>query len=203
MTTRLKVYNEALRMCGERSIASLTEAREPRYLLDEVYSNGGYDFCLAQGFWQFATKSVQFDYDTDITPAFGLQRAFSKPTDWVKTSAVCSDEHYQSPLLQYYDEAGYWYADIDTIYVKYVSNATDYGYDLSIWPQPFADYVAAHFASRIVTKLTSDENKKETIERDKKKLLLLAKNHDGSSQPQQFPARGNWASSRGRSMARS
>jgi len=196
MTTRLYLYNEALRMCGERSIASLTEAREPRYLLDAVWNNGGVDYCLEQGFWQFATKSVQVDYDTDITPAFGLKRAFSKPTDWVKTAAVCSDEHFTSPLTQYTDESGYWYAELDTIYVKYISNDTDYGNDLTLWPQSFADFAACHFASRIVTKLTSDEAKEEKLIAQRKKLLLAAKNHDASGDPPKFPAPGRWARAR-------
>jgi hypothetical protein len=202
MTTKLQVYNDALRLCGESSLASLTEAREPRYLLDEVYANGGIDFCLAQGFWQFAMISVQVDYDTDIEPAFGLQRAFTKPSDWVKTAAVCSDEHFKAPLLEYYDEVGYWYADIDTIYVKYVSNGVDYGYNLADWPQTFADYVSAHFASKIVVKLTGDEDKKESVLKERKRLLLDAKNHDASGNPQQFPAPGNWLRSRGRSAGR-
>ena len=202
MTTRLYLYNEALRMCGERSISSLTEDREPRYLLDSVWNNGGVDYCLEQGFWQFATRSVQVDYDTAVTPAFGFNRAFTKPTDWVKTAAVCSDEYFRVPLINYTDEAGYWYAEIDTIYVKYISNGNSYGNDLSVWTQSFADYAASHFAYKIVKKLTGDENKELALKQDRKDFLNAAKNHDRSGDPQKFPAPGRWASSRSRGSGR-
>jgi hypothetical protein len=54
--------------------------------------------------------------------AVRLRGAFAKPTDWVDTSAVCQDEYFRVPLLQYADEVGYWFADLDEIYVKYVSD---------------------------------------------------------------------------------
>lgn len=185
-------------MCGERSIASLTEDREPRHLLDAVWNNGGVKRCLESGFWSFATQIVQIDYDTGVDPAFGFNRAFSKPTDWVKTAAICSDEYFRAPLLHYSDEdPDYWYAEIDTIYVKYVSDHADYGSDLSKWSESFADYVASHFAYKIVTKLTSDERKEDKIFDLRKRLLLEAKSHDASGGPQKFAPLGRWSSSRG------
>jgi len=196
MTTRLVLYNKALRYCGEKSLASLTEAREPRYLLDAVWSNGGVNYCLEQGFWNWCSRFVRFDYDTSVTPQFGHNRAFQKPTDYVKTCGVCSDEFFTTPLLDYNDLTGYWYASIDQIYVQYVSNGTSYGQDLSIWPESFTNFAAAYFASEIVHKLTSDENKQTKVEKMMEKYLKDAKSLDGSATPQQFPATGFWARSR-------
>ena len=47
----LALYNIALFAIGERAIASLTESREPRRLLDEVWSRGvgATTACLEQG----------------------------------------------------------------------------------------------------------------------------------------------------------
>ncbi len=196
MTTRLMVYNEALRMCGERNLATLSEDREPRRLLDDVWNNGGVKVCLEQGFWQFCTRFVRLDYDVTVTPAFGYNRAFTKPTDWVKTAGITSDEFFTAPLIHYKDLSGYWYASIDQIYVEYVSDGASYGNDLSLWPQVFADYVSAVFARKIVIKLTADEKKQDTIQRQERDLLLSAKNHDASGSPQKFPPLGNWANSR-------
>lgn len=196
MTTQLLVYNEALRMCGERKLATLAEDREPRHLLDDVWANGGVDFCLEQGFWQFCTRFVQMDYNVAITPAFGYNRAFNKPSDWVKTAGITSDEFFTAPLIHYKDLSGFWYASIDKFYVEYVSNGVTYGNDLTIWPQVFADYVASVFARKIVIKLTADEKKQDVIARQEEKLLLGAKNHDASGSPQKFPPIGNWANSR-------
>lgn len=196
MTTRLQLYNAALRLCGEKKISTLSEDRKPRYLLDDIWNDGGVEFCLERGFWTFAERLVRIDYDTEVTPAFGHNRAFTKPTDWVKTSGICSDEFFKTPLTEYEDRSGYWYASIDQIYVKYVSNDTTYGNDLSIWPSQFADYVAAYFASQIVAELTGDEKKKEIVSREVKDKMRDALNHNLSSKPQQFPALGRWVSAR-------
>ena len=196
-TSRLELYNKALTYCGERVLASLTEVREPRYLLDLVWDMDGAEACLEMAQWKFAMRSVKFDYDTAVTPAFGYNRAFSKPTDWVLTSAFCSDEYFTTPVTRYTDENDYWYSDLDEIYIKYVSNDTSYGLDLSLWPATFANFAAAYFASEIILKLTADEKKQERIFRIMEDKKTLAKNKDAMAGPQQFPAPGNWVQSRG------
>jgi hypothetical protein len=105
VTTQLDVYNDALLLCGERFLASLTEEREPRRLLDRVWASNGVRTCLEMGQWNFAMRSVQIDYDSGVQPAWGYNRAFAKPTDWVLTSGLCSDEFMRSPLTRYIDEA--------------------------------------------------------------------------------------------------
>jgi len=197
-TSRLKIYNSALMICGERQLASLTEEREPRRLLDTVWDNDGIEACLEMAQWKFAMRTVRIDYDADITPSYGNRRAFTKPDDWVITSAVCSDEYFNTPLLRYVDETGYWYADIDEIYVRYVSNDSSYGSDLSLYPATYADFVAAHFASKVIFKLTSDEKKRNSVIKWEEKKLKIAKNKDAMAGPTQFPAPGNFVQSRSR-----
>lgn len=195
-TSRLLIYNDALTICGERHLSSLTENREPRRLLDHVWDNDGVKSCLEAGQWKFAMRTVQLDYDPAIEPEFGYPRGFSKPTDWCVTSSLCEDEYFNSPLTRYVDEAGYWYADLDTIYIRYVSDDSAYGGDLSIWPARFADYVAAHFASKIILKITSDENKRNEILKLEELYLRRAKSTDAMSDPTKFPPQGNWTRSR-------
>lgn len=201
--TRLSLYNDALLLCGERALANLTEAREPRYLLDQVWNNNGVDECLEEGQWNFAMRTIQIDYDPDIEPPFGYARAFGKPSDWILTSAVCSDEFFRVPLLQYSDEAGYWYADIDSIFVKHVSNDSDYGGDLSKWPRSFTEFVVAHFASKIVLKLSNSEaakrlaiNPENPRHSVRGRALTNAKSRCAMAGPTQFEAQGNWTQAR-------
>lgn len=198
MTTRLKIYNDALLLAGERSIASLTETTESRRLLDQVWNSNGVLKCLEMGQWFFATRAVKIDYDPDVEPDFGFNRAFTKPTDWVNTTALCSDEYYKSPLLDYLDESGYWYASVDEIYVKYVSSDTSYGMDLNKWPGSFEEFVAAHFASRIVLKLTSDTNKLKTVMAVYEKMKKDAKGIAAMAQPTKILPPGSWTKSRTR-----
>ena len=196
MTTQLSLYNDALLLCGERFLASLTENREPRRLLDQVWASGGVKYCLEQGQWFFAMRTIQIDYDVTIEPTFGYNRAFQKPVDWVLTSAVCYDEFFRVPLTQYSDESGYWYASLDTIYVRYVSNDINYGMDLGIWPDSFREFVAAHFASEIVLKIAGSEETKKQVMELRKQRLKNAKSRSAMAEATSFPAQGSWSRAR-------
>jgi hypothetical protein len=199
-TSRLQIYNDALLCCKERFLSSLTENCEARRLLDNVWASNGVRYCLEQGQWQFAMRTQQIDYDPDVDTQFGYTYAFDKPTDWVLTSAVCSDERMTIPLMQYRDEGPYWFADITPMYISYVSDDENYGGDLSKWPATFCDYVAAEFASRIVLKLTGDESRMAALSDPRQGMvarrLLIAKNRAMMTQPQQRPATGAWVRSR-------
>ncbi|MEK9810895.1 MAG: hypothetical protein VW362_10645 [Candidatus Nanopelagicales bacterium] len=199
---RLSFYNNALLMAGERALSSLTEAREPRRLLDQVWDTGGVKKCLEQGQWKYAMRTVMLDYDPDLSPSFGYSRAFNKPSDWVVTSAVCTDAYFRTPLLQYFDEAGYWYADLDTIYVRYVSDDDQYGLDLARWPGSFEDFAASFFALRISAKLAASETeikKLTALHRDLKKIAL---NKDAMADPSKILPPGMWSRSRLRNTGR-
>lgn len=197
MADQLSIYNGALLLCGSRFLASLTEEREPRRLLDQVWDNGGgVKACLEQGQWNFAMRTVQVDYDSGIQPDFGLSRGFAKPSDWVLTSAMCSDEFFSCPLLQYEDEADYWYADIDTIYVRYVSNDTGYGLNMGRWPESFREYVEEYFCSKVILKITESADKEAASEKRLKKKLLHAKNMAAMAGPPRFPPQGSWGRAR-------
>lgn len=189
-------------MLGERRLSSLTENREARHLLDGVWDDGALDDCLQKGQWKFALRTQMIDYSPSIAPDFGYQRAFDKPTDFVRLAAMCNDEYFQVPLLEYSEEAGFWFSDLDTIYVKYVSNDAEYGLDYSLWPANFSKYVQAYLASEIVTALTNAQAKKEDIERDLRSALSEALATDAQAGPPTFPPRGSWALSRGNRFSR-
>lgn len=197
-TTQLTLYNDALLVCGERFLGSLTENREPRRLLDQVWSTGGIKYILERGQWNFATRSQQLDYDSSITPGWGYSRAFDKPSDYCCTRGVSSDEFMREPLIRYVDEGGYWYSDLDTIYVRYVSDDVAYGMNLNKWPETFKEVVAVHFASKIVLKLGNDEGEKQRLEAMRDRMLKVAKNSSAMQEPTQFPATGSWSRARNR-----
>ncbi len=208
-TSRLQIYNDALLLCGERAIADLTVNEETRLLLDQVWNNGAVDGCLEEAQWEFAMRTIRIDYDPGIEPDYGYRRAFDKPTDWILTSAVCEDEFFRSPLLRYVDETGFWFSDLDTIYVRYVSNDTGYGNDLSKWPKSFTEFVVAEFATKIVLKITNDEERMRLFNDPanprsgiRARALLKAKSRCAMASPTQIPAQGNWSASRRRGLTR-
>lgn len=199
MATKLDIFNGALLICGERFLASLTEAQETRRLLDHVWDvEDGVRNCLERGQWHFAMRAIQIDYDSGIEPGFGYQRAFVKPDDWVLTSAVCTDEYFRNPQTRYVDEVGYWYSDVDTLYVRYVSDGNTYGRDVSHWPAQFREFVEAHFASKIIHKIKDSEEERTRIFKLRADALRNAKSNAIMAGPTQFMPPGAWVRARSR-----
>ena len=194
-------------MCGERFIGGLTENREPRRLLDNVWGagptgSGAVKTCLEAGQWNFALRTVQIDYNSSIQPTFGYRRVFDKPSDWCLTSGICSDEFFRVPLLRYVDETNQWYSDLDTIYVRYISNDVHYGGNLAAWPGSFAEFVAEFMASKIIRRLTNSEDEESKSFARLKKKLTHAKSVAAMAGPTAFPARGAWGLARNRGGGR-
>lgn len=205
MTTKLQLYKDALRLCGAASIATLADEVETRRLLDEVWDGGGVRKCLERGSWQFAVRTQMLDYDVSVNPAFGYSRAFVKSSDWVTTTMICSDEFFQSPLLNYIDEVGYLYADLDVIYVQFVSDDAAFGGDLSTWTGTFSNYAAAFFASQIIHRLTSDKERVAMLMGSDMSgesngylinALRTARSKDAMQDPTKFLPSGSWVSAR-------
>ena len=166
MATQLQIFNGALLLLetGPISQSELTNNTvEKARILNSAWT-GAIDKCLEQGLWKFAMRTVLIDSSPSQTSDFGFQYAFDHPTDYIRTNAVCSDEYFRSPLGEgYTDEGGFWWADIDPIYVQYVSNDVDFGGDLSLWTASFQSYVEAYLAWRSAGALKGNRDNAEKI----------------------------------------
>ncbi|HUT56428.1 MAG TPA: hypothetical protein VNA25_00980 [Phycisphaerae bacterium] len=199
MSSKLLVFNNALTLCGERTLASLTENREPRRLLDAAWDGGAVKTCLeANAGWNFGTRTVKIEYDPGVDPEFGFRRAFVKPSDWCRTSVVSASEYLRPPLFdsQFTDEGGYWFSDLDTLYVKFVSDDASYGGDLTIWPESFARYVEAYLASRISFKITRSGQVMKAINEQMEKNFKGATAKDAQDSGTSIPPEGRFNRSR-------
>ena len=193
---KLSIYNGALTFIGERKLSALTDNVESRRLLDDVWDGGGVDKCLEQGQWKFAMRTSMLDYSSSVTPSFGYEYAFEKPSDLIKLCALCSDEFFDTPLLQYTEEAGFWFASLDTIYIQYVSNDGSYGTDYSLWPGSFKSFVEAWFGCEIVLKITQSETKEDAKKKELKKILTEAKSKTAMDGPTKFLPVGTFRTAR-------
>ncbi len=194
MTSKLTIYNGALEILGERALSSLSENREPRRRLDGIWDRGGVNTCLQFSQWNFAINSAQFDYDTNITPTFGYRYVFGKPSDFVRTAGVCTDEYFRCPLIHYMDDNGYWRADHQVLYIRYVSNHVNYGLDYAKWPFNFTRMVEAWFATQI-SSIASDE-KVAKAQKEFDTMLMKSKATDSMETATKFPPRGSWTRAR-------
>ena len=166
--TKLALYSAALRHIGERKLASLSENREPRRVLDDAYDQVVAE-CLEAGQWHFAIRTVKIDSSPSLTPAFGWSYGFDKPEDWVRTAGISSTEKFDPPLSRFIDETDYWMADVDPIYVRFVSKDTEFGMDLGRWPPGFTRFVELSLALAVCERLTQNGAKGETLARDLKR----------------------------------
>jgi hypothetical protein len=116
----------------------------------------------------------------------------------VLTSGVCEDEFFRAPLTRYWDEANFWYTDLDTMYVRFVSSDVNYGLNINKWPESFREYVEEYFASKIILKLSNSQTEEGNSMQRLKKKLLTAKSRAAMAEPTSFPARGTWSLSRNR-----
>lgn len=196
MPSKLTIYNGALNIIGERKLSSLTEDREARYKLDDIWDNDLIDRVLQMGQWNFAGRSIELQASPSVTPSFGYQYGFDKPTDHIRTMGIANDEYFKIPLTEYSDESQWWFADVETIYVQYVSNDTQYGGDLSLWPFNFTEMVEHYMAYKVAPRLTGMDMDSDALLAKWKLTSREAKAVDAMESPTQFLPRGSWSNSR-------
>ncbi len=193
--SKLSLYQGALLNLSVEKLSGISEDIEPRHVMDRVWDNQLRDRVLQMGQWNFATRAQKLDSSSSLTPSFGYQFGFTRPTDWIRTVGLTQDEYFGVPLTRYVDEAAVWYADIDPIYVRFISNDTSYGYDYSLWPPNFSEFVEYYMAYKTAGRITGQYDD-EKLEKKMKKALLAAKSTDAMESPARFTPLGSWARSR-------
>lgn len=202
MADKLALYNQALGHLGERKLTGLSENREPRRVLDDFWDDTK-AYCLEQGIWNWAIRSIEIESDTGITPTFGFSNAFAKPDDWVRTAQVSAEPSFTSPLQRFNDEVGYWWSDCDPLYVRFVSNDAAYGNDLGNWTALFGDYVSLRLAVKGCFRITGSDARLEGLQKLEKRALSEARSKDAMAEPPGQMPTGSWVLSRGGSRDRS
>ena len=196
MATKLSIYNGALNVLGERKLSSLSDNVESRLKLDDIYDNDFVDRVLEMGLWRFAKRSVELQASTTITPSFGFQFAFEFPSDWIRTIGIWQDEFMFTPLNSYNVEGRVWFTELETIYVAYVSNDSQFGSDLSIWPGAFTEMSEHYLGYKVAPRLTGVSFNERELERKWKTKLAESKAIDAMEAPAKFKPLGAWANSR-------
>lgn len=189
MADRLAIYRGALRLLGSATISSLTENHPARHALDEVWRPIG-DQLLEAGLWNFAIRTVEVSNDENVAPLFGHTFSMSKPEDWVRTANISDDPTFARSYEQYDDEQGYWYCDVDPLYVRYVSNADEYGWNVGAWRQHFANAFSAYLAFECGLPISNDRGNRNDLFTLAEKRLAQAKIKDAVDERVQFKPEG-------------
>lgn len=192
MATKLQIYNKALQLCGEPKLASTSEAAEARYDLDVAWDTCVIDLFGAGG-WTFATVTTALS-DTG-SPISGYAYRFDLPTDLVRIISA-------STTARFSDEADYRlegasgndaiYAQVDTLWVKYISSYLSADAQISYWSAPFCETLGFRLAAEIGMKIaTSREKRAELWGLYERRLAENLAREDGNQARQlRLPAAG-------------
>lgn len=196
MADRLTIYRGALRLLGDsHGLSSLTEEGTARRKLDEAWQTTG-DFLLAKGLWNFALRTVELANDEDVEPLFGYQYAMSKPDDWVRTANISSTATMREGYEDFEDEPGYWYVNVDPLYIRYVSNDTEYGWNVGAWREPFAKTFEAYLAFECGLPISGDKSNRNDLYSLYEERLKDAKSLDAVDERVKFKPRGRLVKAR-------
>lgn len=202
MADRLAIYRGCCRLLGQQRVSSLTEDSPTRRALDDAWTDVG-NWLLARGLWNFAIRTVELTQDEDTEPLFGFQYAFSKPDDWVRTASISNEGTFSGQFNDYEDEANFWYADCDPLYVRYVSNEDEYGWNVGEWRQPFAKAFEARLAFECGLPITGDKSNRNDMETLAEKRLREAKTLDAVDERVKVSPQGRLTRSRSGSRSSS
>jgi hypothetical protein len=195
-TTKLTLYNGSLGKIKHRKLATLTDNTKARYLLDDEYDKT-IAWCLEQGLWNFALRTLAIEASVDVESEFGPTGAFERPEDYVRLNAISANGHFNPTYNDYIDEGEYWLASVNPLYVSYVSNDTSYGLNLAKWPATFVSAVEYELAFRVAPHLTAmSDNESTRLEVRRNAAMRDARAKDALNQPAQRPPPGRLVMSR-------
>ncbi len=203
MATKLGIFNGALSEMGIRDMVDTGEIGDAGSTLNARYTRTVRD-CLTRGSWNFAMETIKAEADTGVVPEFGFAEVFAKPSDWMRTHGISSDEYINIPLFKFYDDASFWSADVTPIYIRYVSDDTGLGFELTRWPDAFTRFVELELAARSGKRLGLNKADLDTLKTDRNDARTTALNQDAMNEANpKFPPPGKWTTSRGGRTGRS
>ena len=193
--SQLSVYSKALRWLEERQCLSLTEPREPVRLLNTEWQDA-VNACLYTGFWNFAVREIKAIPDSNQVTNFGYTYSYTKPPDWVRTFQISQDDRFHQMLRRYLDQNNVWFSDLPYMYIKYVSNDPDFGWNMAYWTPGFTEYLAGYLASLLAPRIKQDSAKIDAVEKRLKRTRAEALSTDAMDLPVGHIPYGTWVTSR-------
>lgn len=172
MADKLRIYKGALRLLGPHELATLSDNRPERFQLDDAWDDA-VAHLLMQGLWNFAIRTVEIADSGSPIP--GWDYAFPKPADYVRTVGLSNEPTFRLGFEDFQDEAGKWYTNVDTIYVRYTSNHASYGLSIASWPQSFAKALEAYLAFESGLPISGDKSNRNDLYSLYKERVLRAK----------------------------
>lgn len=151
---KLSLYSNALTLLGQRTLTSLTEDREPRYILDGAYDLEAIDYCLEIVKPVFARKTILLS-SPSVSSQHDLDSVHTLPSDYITITGVYSDSKLDQEVSRYIIEGNTLACEYATVYLRYISD--DHVTSFTNWSPSFARVVAAYLARESSEKLAPSQ----------------------------------------------
>ena len=196
MPDKLDIFNRVLVKLGQRPLLSLTDQRPEQRAIDRVY-DGAVQRMIEGALWKFASRSDELQQSDTAVSQWGYEFVYEIPTDFVRIIRICDNNRFRPTLIDFLLENGYIFCDCTPLYLQYVSNDPNHGYNVGLWPASFTDALVDELAYRVAPYLQgAGVQKIEQLEKEAKRTFYLAKGRDAVNQPEGWPPAGRLVRSR-------
>lgn len=199
---RLAIYNDALvSILGEDRVFADEDSKAKR-VMDMIWNGDSGHAAVANALerhgWNFAMRTQELYPEASFTTQFGEEFVFAIPDDYARLESLATEPGFAVPLTAraYRVEAGFVYADMDLLYIRYVSVDPTYGLNSALWPAGFKKYLAGYLAFEAAEALTNDSSKQDRAAFRMEQSIAGAKAIDGMAEGAKFPPTGSWARTR-------
>jgi hypothetical protein len=171
MTTKLLVFNEALRILGNPILSSVDQAGEDARQLRDAYIPSVMA-CYEAGNWKSAIIRAELSR-LATTPSWGYSYYYALPADFVRVVDISETGAIGDDLDEYVIENGNIATNAETVYLRYISSEL-VTLTPGEWTQAFADFVSATMAVRCAPKLNAAALEAASQFQEKYRLMALA-----------------------------
>jgi hypothetical protein len=190
MPDKLDIFSRVLVKLGQRPLLSLNDQRPEQRAVDRVYDSA-VRYMIESALWKFASQSEQMFPAPGVWPRGGLNYAYQLPADYVRIIRISDNNRFRPTLVDFCIENGFIFCDCVPLYLQYVSNDIQHGFNLGIWPQSFADALVDELAVRTAPYLTSaGAPKLAELKIEAKRSFYISKARDAVNQPESWPPPG-------------
>lgn len=182
----LGVYNSALYLAGQRRLSTITEARESRYILDDIVALAAVENCLEIAQPTFARETNMLALSATSGADHGLDQVFDLPSDYISLLGVFADDKLDQPVSRYLLEGRTISCEFSTVYIRFMSSTKATVY--ADWSPTFARVVSAFLAKELTKRIAP--NKYEGIEEEFNNRVAINKDLDLANEPKRRPNAG-------------
>jgi len=191
---QVEIANLALQEVGAEPITSLADDTATARAVNLRFGPTRDQF-LRTPPWNFATGRSKLAL-LEEPPAFGFDKAFALPSDWLRTRHVLTDssQHPEHQIHEphYQIEGGNLLADHDEIFMIYTRRETN----TEKWDTLATDAFVLLLASRIARVITQNFNLAETLDSSYRVKLQEARTVNSTDDPARRIEADEWLASR-------